>query len=109
MDVNNNEFSYKRMEDVLKNINDKFPKEIIEEINCGIIVDETDLESVFSGMKMLVENPDLRFKMAENGLRAVKERYNWDRMEQKLIVAYNVLGYIREEKKNATHMVIKQC
>ena len=31
MDVDNNEFTYQRMEDILKKIKDKFPKEIIEE------------------------------------------------------------------------------
>ncbi|GAX60426.1 glycosyltransferase [Candidatus Scalindua japonica] len=66
-------------------------REIIETCNCGIVVDETSIESVFSGMKSLVEDPVLRLKIAENGLNAVKEQYNWHIMEQKIIKVYETL------------------
>ena len=66
-------------------------REIIEMYNCGIVVDETSIESVYLGMKRLVEDPALRLKIAENGLKAVKERYNWNIMEQKIIKVYGTL------------------
>jgi len=66
-------------------------REIIEEYDCGLIVDETSPESVYQGLKRLVEDPSLRTRMAENGLRAIKERYNWDLMAQRLLKIYHYL------------------
>lgn len=66
-------------------------REILEEYPCGLIVDETDPESIFSGLKRLMEEPALRRKMAENGLKAVKERYNWERMGERLLGVYRAL------------------
>lgn len=66
-------------------------REIIEECKCGVIVDETDPESVFSGLRRLVEDPDLRLKMAENGLQAIEQKYNWDLMTERLLDTYQIL------------------
>lgn len=66
-------------------------KEIIAEYNCGIVVDETNPESVYAGLKKMVDHAELRLKMAENGLMAIKERYNWDIMGQKLLSVYQEL------------------
>lgn len=83
--------------------------EIIEEHNCGLIVDETDSESVFLGLKMLVENPSLRFEMASNGLHAIQDKYNWDLMGQKLLGVYESLQPLRVNTKDSTHLEGEQC
>jgi len=67
-------------------------REIIEEYRCGVIVDETDPASIFAGLKGLIEDPDLRLKMAHNALRAIREKYNWDLMGQRMLNIYRTLG-----------------
>lgn len=67
-------------------------REIVKQYNCGVIVDETDPESIFLGLKRLVEDPGLRLKIAENGLRAVRDSFNWDLMGQRLLGVYRLLN-----------------
>jgi len=73
-------------------------KEILEEFDCGLIVDETDPESICLGLRKLVEDPAMRFRMAENGLRAVREKYSWELMGQKLLEIYTALDTGRTDK-----------
>jgi len=67
-------------------------REITEKFKCGLVVDETDPESICSALEILVNDPALRQKMAENGLRAAKEKYNWDLMEKRLLNVYDTLS-----------------
>ena len=39
----------------------------------------------------LLGHPDEAKRMGENGRRAVEERYNWDKMEEKLLKLYEGL------------------
>ncbi|MFZ5995728.1 MAG: glycosyltransferase family 4 protein [Thermodesulfobacteriota bacterium] len=66
-------------------------KEIVEHYRCGIVVDERDPEEVAEAIKKMCENPALRYDMAINGLRAVKENYNWERMQERLLRAYSIV------------------
>lgn len=52
-------------------------REIIEGNNCGICVDPLDTEEIARALKRLNSEPQLVAQMAENGKRAIAERYNW--------------------------------
>ena len=83
-------------------------RQIIDEKKCGIIVDEMDIESVFSGLKRLVEDHNLRVWMAENGLRAIKESYNWELMGKRLLEVYQVLDSAKAEV-NSANLSVGKC
>ena len=67
-------------------------KQIVDDCNCGIIVDETKPESICAGLRTLIEDPGLRREMAKNGLRAIQETYNWEQMGGRLLAIYRMLG-----------------
>lgn len=83
-------------------------RQIIDGKKCGIVVDETDIESVFSGLKRLVEDHNLRAWMAENGLHAIKESYNWDMMGKRLLAVYQVLDSAKAEV-NSINLGMGKC
>jgi glycosyltransferase involved in cell wall biosynthesis len=66
-------------------------KEIIDRYHCGIVVDERNPEEVAEAIKKMIENPALRHEMALNGLRAIKENYNWELMQERLLKTYSTL------------------
>jgi glycosyltransferase involved in cell wall biosynthesis len=84
-------------------------RKIIKEYNCGLTVDETDTDDVYSALKKLVENPRLREEMARNGLRAIKGKYNWDLMEQKLLNVYRILGAVAAKTSDSVQLEASQC
>ncbi|HJH25273.1 MAG TPA: glycosyltransferase WbuB [Methanophagales archaeon] len=66
-------------------------KKIVEEEHCGILVDPTNVNEITDAILYLLEHPEEAKKMGENGRRAVEERYNWARMEEKLLTLYEGL------------------
>jgi len=68
----------------------KFPNitEIVEESNCGILVDPTDPQEVADAIIYLMEHPKEAEEMGSNGRRAVEEKYNWENMERELLQIY---------------------
>ena len=66
-------------------------RSIIEEAKCGILVNPTDVKQIADAMIMLLENPELAKQMGENGRKAVREKYNWEKEEEKIIGAYEQL------------------
>lgn len=62
--------------------------EYIEDENCGICVDTTSISDMVDGLRQLIEDPDLRTTMGRNGQEAVKQEYNWEEQEQKLLDFY---------------------
>ncbi len=71
--------------------NFKFWKTIIDECHCGIYVDPYDLQGIAQAIDWLIDNPNEARKMGENGRRAVKEKYNWNIEEKKLLSLYEKL------------------
>jgi glycosyltransferase involved in cell wall biosynthesis len=61
------------------------------ELECGIIVDYDDLKQIKEAIIRLRDDPELRRIMGQNGRRAFEQRYNWNRMEQKLYEIYDKL------------------
>jgi len=66
-------------------------KEIVEGNNCGICVDPLNSEEIANAINYLFNNPDKAHEMGKNGLQAVKEKYNWENEEKKLIELYGKL------------------
>jgi glycosyltransferase involved in cell wall biosynthesis len=66
-------------------------KEIVEGNNCGLCVDPLNPKEVAEAIEYLLEHPDLRRKMGENGRRAVMKKYNWKKEEGKLLKLYEEL------------------
>ncbi len=66
-------------------------REIIEQYQCGIVVDERNSEEVAQAITMMCQNPTLRHEMGLNGLRAIEERYNWEHMKERLLKVYGKL------------------
>lgn len=61
---------------------------IVKEADCGILIDPTDPEKIANAIIYLMEHPEEAKRMGENGRRAVEEKYNWKRMEEKLLELY---------------------
>ena len=68
-------------------------KEIIETNRCGICVDPMDSAEIAGAISYLIANPAKAKEMGDNGLKAVRSRYNWGEEERKLLSFYaKVLG-----------------
>lgn len=55
--------------------------EIIERYNCGIVVDEKDIPGISKAMELLIVNKELRARLSKNGLKLIKEKFNWGKVE----------------------------
>jgi len=64
---------------------------IVKEADCGILIDPTNPEKIADAILYLLEHPEEAKRMGENGRRAVEERYNWGKMEEKLLGVYERL------------------
>lgn len=67
-------------------------RQIIEEAECGLLVDPLDPAAISKAMNWIVENPELAHAMGCAGRKAVEKIYNWENEETKLIKAYDELG-----------------
>ncbi len=63
-------------------------RDIIEGNQCGLCVDPLDPKAIAGAIDQLVNNPELAFRMGENGRRAVMGKYNWNIEEAKLLRFY---------------------
>ena len=71
----------------------------IDENNAGIIV-ETNVDSLYKGMKALLDNPKLREEVSRNGKKIVFEMYEINRVAEKMNNMY------RDLLKNFNRIVI---
>lgn len=66
-------------------------REIVEGNKCGICVDPLNPKEIAEAIKYIIDNPKEAKKMGENGKKAVIEKYNWNKEEEKLIKLYKDL------------------
>jgi glycosyltransferase involved in cell wall biosynthesis len=66
-------------------------QKLVKEVNCGLIVDYNDIDMLREAIIKLRDNPALRKTLGKNGRKAFEEKYNWDRMEDKLYEIYSDL------------------
>lgn len=62
--------------------------EIVREADSGVLIDTSDATAITTTFDQLAADPAERIRLAENGRRAVLERYNWDAEARNLIRAY---------------------
>ena len=68
-------------------------REIIDDAQCGMIVDPTDVSAIAGALQELVNDPDRARTLGANGRRAIAERYAWHHDAERLLEAYaRVLG-----------------
>lgn len=66
-------------------------KEVVEETNCGIVLDRTNIASIKSALLSLRDDRKLRKSLGNNGRNAYVRKYNWTKMEDKLYEIYDSL------------------
>lgn len=64
---------------------------IIDEENCGILVDTSSPLEISTALDELLDNPAKLRAMGSNGSEAIKKSYNWENESQKLIEMYRSL------------------
>lgn len=70
-------------------------KEIIQEANCGMVVDPENSEKIASIIGQMLENPFFSQKMGENGRRYYENYANWQPEEIKLLSFYEQMSQDR--------------
>jgi len=63
-------------------------KSIVDEAECGVCVDPYNPKEIAQAIQKLMDNQELASQMGENGKRAVVEKYNWAKEEEKLLQCY---------------------
>lgn len=66
-------------------------RDIIEGNECGLCVDPKEPQEIANAINWLITHPVEARRMGENGRRAVKEKFNWDVEERKLLDLYSDL------------------
>ncbi len=64
-------------------------KELVEGNNCGITVNPMNPEEIAGAVERLLSKPELMEEMGGNGIKAVREKYNWGLEENKLLGLYD--------------------
>lgn len=66
--------------------------QVVWEERCGILVDTRDPLAIAGAVKRLIDEPAFAKELGQRGKRAVENRYNWDREQEKLLRAYEKLA-----------------
>ncbi len=70
-------------------------KEILEGARCGICVDPLDPDQIADAINWIIDHPAQAKQMGKNGRKAIIERYNWRREEDKLLRVYKGLESLK--------------
>jgi len=62
---------------------------IVSELDCGVLVNPLDPQSIANGIMWLLDHPAEAERMGERGRRAVLERFNWQEESQGLLHLYH--------------------
>jgi len=68
-----------------------FIRQVVSEVDCGLLVQPDNVEQIALAMAHLLRNPQDAARMGRNGFRASRERYNWLVEEKKLLSLYEAL------------------
>ena len=66
-------------------------REIVDGNSCGICVDPLNPKEIANAIEYLVSHPQEAKEMGKNGKKAVLQKYNWAREEQKLLGVYEAV------------------
>ena len=67
-------------------------EEFIQRYQCGISVNPTSVEEIQNAIQWLLDHPNKAKEMGLNGIKAVREEYNWEKEALKLIAMYRTLS-----------------
>lgn len=81
---------FEYMEAGLPVIASDFPlwKRIVKENQCGICVNPDKPDEIADAINRIFENPKLAEEMGRNGKNAIREKYNWQTEEKRLLRVY---------------------
>jgi glycosyltransferase involved in cell wall biosynthesis len=65
--------------------------ELVNDTKCGLLVEYENVEQLKQAIITLQGNPELRRLLGTNGRKAFLEKYNWTKMEEKLLRTYEAL------------------
>lgn len=65
--------------------------DIIKKENCGICVKPMNISDIVQAMQSLLENKPLYNQYSQNALKAVEEKYTWEKEKHKLTAIYQNL------------------
>jgi glycosyltransferase involved in cell wall biosynthesis len=65
--------------------------DLVNDTECGLTVEYENVEQITQAIITLRDNPELLRRLGTNGRRAYVEKYNWTKMEEKLLRTYRVL------------------
>jgi len=63
-------------------------RKLMDPLAAGLAVDPTSPKKIAEAIDYLCENPSMRRAMGERGREAVRDRYNWEHEERKLLAVY---------------------
>lgn len=66
-------------------------KELVEKNNCGVCVNPLNPVEIADAIEYILNNPDRREEMGENGRKLIEEEYNWKEESKKLLRIYKGL------------------
>ena len=66
-------------------------RHIVNEADCGVLVDVTRPDAIARAVLELLGNPEEMRRLGENGRRAVETKYNWQAEERRLLAAFKAL------------------
>jgi len=66
-------------------------EQIVQQTGCGMLVEPSDPTSLADAIVDLLIHPGRAVRMGSRGARAVRDRYNWNRMQQRLYELYSCL------------------
>ena len=66
-------------------------KKIIQEENCGIVINKLTKNGIISSVERILDSPQETKLLSKNALNAFKKRYNWEIMEKNLLRGYDEL------------------
>lgn len=68
-----------------------FCKQVIEEENCGIVVNPLDIEEISQAILSIINDKNLAQQMSDKAYFSAKEKYNWQSQEKELLNLYKDL------------------
>jgi len=66
----------------------KLYKAIVEKYHCGICIDPLNPQEIADAIEFIMKNPIRAQQMGQNGIKVVKEKFNWSIEEKKLFEIY---------------------
>ena len=66
--------------------------EVVEDGRTGIVIEPMDANSLAEALSFLIENPEVRTEMGNNGRMRVLQKYDWKDSVEQMITIYKSLN-----------------